>query len=156
MRIGNSVLSSILFLAVAQASAQEKETPKEEHFKLKIKHAEFANGDSALVKLQKERYNAALEMVELHLLRVETGRDNIAGIGLAIERAIEAGFELKSNANDRQKLLEESVRFAKYVEEIVGRQYGAGIVSKSDVAMARYVRANAEIRLLREKETGKK
>jgi hypothetical protein len=93
-----------------------------------------------------------LEVVELHLLRIEMGRDSIAGVGLAVDRLVQSGIELETALKDRMDLLEETVRFSKHIEEVVNRQYNAGFVTKSDLALARYARLNAEIRLLKEKE----
>jgi len=132
---------------------QQKDSPK---FELKFKPAKLESGDSELVKLQKARFNAAIEMVELHLMRIETGRDSISAVGLAIDRVVRHGLELNSDAKDRLELLEEALRFTKHVEDVVNLQYNAGFVSKIDRVQIRYTRLNLEIGLLTEKERGKR
>ena len=151
-----SFILPLFLISTLPIDAQEKEPQKLERFQLKLKPSKVESTDGELTKLQKERYNAALEVVELHLLRIEMGRDSVAGVGLAVDRLIQSGVELDSAAKDRQELLEEAVRFSKHVEEVVNRQYNAGFVTKSDLALSRYARLNAEIRLLKEKENGKK
>jgi hypothetical protein len=149
--------SIFCFLVGSVVHAQQTQPRREgQKFELKLTPAKVEKGDSELLKLQKERYNSAVEMVQLHLLRIETGRDSMAGIGQSLDRAVQSFLDLESTSKEKQDLFAETVRFAKHVEEIVKRQQSAGFLSQSDVALARYVRLTAEIRLLKEKEGEKK
>jgi hypothetical protein len=135
--------------------AKEKEPPK---FELKLKTAIIEKDDSELRKLQKERYNTALEIVELQLRRLETGMGNLGGVTTAFDRVITSGLDLYPGGAVRVAILEEAVRYTKHVEEAVKTQFESGNVSKGELSIAHYTRLTAELRLLREKEkeNGKK
>src|SRR4051794_34630252 len=153
------IMRSALHLAVAVLAlpvalrADEKEPTA---YELKLKPAVVGKDDAELLRLRKERYNAALEIVQLQLVRVESGRGNVGPVGPAIERVVVAGLELEPGPKERLALIEEAIRFAKHVEELAKLRFDAGQVPKDEVALARFIRLGAEIRLAREKERGKK
>jgi hypothetical protein len=151
-RLIGFILSAIQMAIPNSLNAKEKEPSK---FELKLKSAIVEKDDSEVRKLQKERYNTALELVDLLLRRLESGMGSISGVSTAFDRVITSGLDLYPSGPVRVIILEEAVRYTKHVEENVKVQFEAGVVGQSDVAVAHYTRLTAEIRLLREKEKQK-
>jgi outer membrane protein TolC len=73
-----------------------------------------------------------------------------------MDMLVGAGLELFSEPKERLAVLDESVRYSQHVEKITALRHEAGTVPRSDVSRAKYIRATAEIRLLREKEKPKR
>jgi uncharacterized protein related to proFAR isomerase len=150
---------AVLFMASAPLAAADEKPPDERpprEFEIKLKPVEIADGDSQLVKLQKERYNAALTVVKLRLLRVAAGKDTLVALGDTFERLVDAGLEVLPTPKERHELLERAVEAAKQMERIVTLLHKEGRISTDEFEQARFVRLSAEIRLLKEKEHAKK
>jgi hypothetical protein len=137
-----------LALAVAPANAADEKGFSK--FELKIKPTKVDQNDGELLKLQKERYNAAVEVVEVEMLRVEAGRQTAAGMGAAINRVVEAGLDFMTEPKERLALLDESIQAAKHIEQLMKLMYDNGVVNRSELAIARHSRLSMEIRRLRE------
>ncbi len=113
--------------------------------------------DSELRRLQKERYNNAVELLRQELNHFNAGQAGRANrVGQAIERIVIAGLELEPGPRERLAMLEEALRMSKYIEKIVSVAQQVGQGTTLDVCHARAHRLEAEIRLQREKERGKR
>jgi hypothetical protein len=110
--------------------------------------------DSALRKLLKERYNAAVLEVNVRLQRVAGGQETPAEAVSAGRRVVTAGLELYDKPADQLALLEKDVALTKYLEKATKECVEAGIktFTAADLHEATYARADSEIRLLRFKE----
>ncbi len=115
-------------------------------------------GDDELRKLLKERYNAALAEVKAWYADIFGGplggpkfgwpRDDMLD---AAFRALETELELSDKPEDHLRVRQEQLDWAKQHEKVVGLKYEAGRLGMTDVARARYIRANAEIKLVQVK-----
>jgi hypothetical protein len=154
-----SLAAAVLFTASAPLAAADKDLPDEKlppEFEIRLKPVKSAEGDSQLVKLQKERYNTALTIVRLRLLRVAAGKDTLVALGDTFERLVDAGLEILPTPKERLELLERAADAAKEMERIVNFSHKEGRISTDEFEQARFVRLSAEIRLLKEKDRGKK
>jgi hypothetical protein len=145
----NRILFASLFFIPSTALAAVKELPK---YVFQLKAVEVKNTDTPLTKLLKERYNAAIEIANDEMVRIEAGQSTITALAEAIDLTVSAGLELLIEPKERLALLEESLHYAQQAEKIAAVRYDAGAVPRSELSKAKLIRANAEIRLLREKE----
>lgn len=136
------------FINASSFIADDKELEK---YTFNLKAVDIKKDDSALTKLQKERYNAAIDCAADEMLRIEAGRSTILALSEAVDMMTIAGLDLFTDAKERLAVLEESVRFAKYAEKIAEIRFESGAVPKSDVQKAKFIRLTAEIRVAREK-----
>jgi hypothetical protein len=107
-----------------------------------------------LTKLLIERYEAA--RVEVSQLSVTLGEQLFmldVRLGEAVKRLVEAELELATSREERLALLEGYVDYLKETEALMRAMFlsGARGISLADLARAKYVRLDAEIRLLRAK-----
>jgi hypothetical protein len=73
----------------------------------------------------------------------------------AYKHFVDAGLDFYVDVSDRVKLLEDALKFAKGAEEIVQSRLKGGTGMARDLSAVRYVRIDAELRLLREKKKAK-
>jgi hypothetical protein len=105
--------------------------------------------DSPLQKALKERYNEALAEVRVRRLELMAGRKLLDEIFDAFQRAVYAGLEAMETPAARVALLKQYLDLAREVEDIVATKVKAGTVSQAELHRARYIRHDAEVRLLR-------
>jgi hypothetical protein len=147
----------VAFLIPGQAVSEDSSTTKLlKELQPRLKPRKIEKGDSALLTLQKERYNFALEAVQLVMERfVPAGKEPLQFVLDALERMVLAGLDIESDPKSRIAILEESVRLSKLIEGWVKAEFEAGKTTIANIAIASSARRSAEIRLLKEKE-GKK
>lgn len=147
-----TVALAVLLALPPALSAGDKEPDSE----LKFPPAKPHRDDGELRRLQKERYNAALEILQLEMLRVKAGQSQAQLLGEAVERVVVAGLDMEPGPKERLALLEEAVRVSKDVEQVAAAGFDAGRLLKADLLRARCDRLRTEIRVQREKERGRK
>jgi hypothetical protein len=110
--------------------------------------------DSAVRKLQIERYNAVIEELRGRYLRVQGGQEPADRSFNALKRLASAGLELNDRPAGRAALLEECLEVAKALETIVQNHVSAGHKNfvAADAAQVKSYRADFEIQWLRAKE----
>jgi hypothetical protein len=112
-----------------------------------------AKGDDELHKLLKERYNAALDEVQVRLKQFRDVRaGNLNDLGQAARRLLDARLELCANAAERVPVYEQHLEMARTVEKIQKARYDTGQASAADWHQARFQRLDVEIQLLRAKK----
>jgi len=138
----------------AEAQKPDDPWPEVEAMLKKFEPAKSVPKDDALRKLLKERYNAALNEVSFRLQRVQAGTETPDELIPAARRLVESGLELNDKPADQLALLEKDVVLTKYLEKITRARLDAGVkqFTPADVFAVTYMRADAEIRLLRFKE----
>jgi hypothetical protein len=107
--------------------------------------------DDELRKLLKARYNAAVAEMKARFKEFEAGRGRVDSMLGASKRLLESGLELSAGPNDRIKLLEQFLEMAKEAERIKQVLVDEGREAPTELHEARYLRIDAEIRLLRAK-----
>ncbi len=149
-----SCVALLLLAAFAPRATTQKPLDKEEEALWKFTPAKEDPKDDALRKLQKERYNAAVDEVNIRVKRMQAGTGEQDLMIQAAQRVVEAGLELNDKPADQVALLEKHVALAKYYEKVMKGMVDAGLkgVTAADAHYAKYARATAEIRLLRAQE----
>jgi hypothetical protein len=141
----------------ALSTALQADEKKPAAFALKLKPAVVGKDDSELLRLRKERFNTTADLVRVELARFASGqRDSVMKLGMALDRLVSAGLELELGPKERLAILEECVRISKDAETVVAGEVEAGQITVAELLRMRVFRLDAEIRLAREKERGKK
>jgi hypothetical protein len=137
-----------LALLAPRAVAEDDKTPAV----LDAKPMEPTKGDDELHKLLKERYNAALEEVQVRYKQILAGTSNLDELARAGRRLLHARLELCEKAPERVPVYEQQLELARMVEKIQKARHDAGQVSVADWDHARYERLDLEIQLLHAKK----
>ena len=153
MRCLIAIAAGFLLVMPCTTTAQEKEPEK---YEFKLRAVELKKDDGPLAVKLKERYNTSIEHMLSLIPRIESGTVTIAANGEAIDMIVGAGLELFTEPKERIAVLEESLRFSQELERFAKSQFDAGQTRLSEMLKSRYIRQTAEIRLLREKERGKR
>jgi hypothetical protein len=114
--------------------------------------------DDELRKLLKERYNVALDEMNLQYKLYEAGSP-AATLDIVFEsgeRVVSARLELCDQPADKIPILVQLVEMRKEIEKIAKARFDAGRIAPQDFARARYFRLDAEIQLLRAKRAAEK
>jgi hypothetical protein len=148
------LVSLLLATLAPHASPQALAGDNDQPALLKAQPVKADSEDDAVRKLIVERYNAAVEELQLRYPRLQAGSDPAHQCCEALKRVAQAGLELNERNAGRATLLEECVEMAKRLEELTRQRIDAGIrgYTPADLAEAKYVRADFEIQWLRAKE----
>ena len=111
-----------------------------------------AEGDTALRKLQKERFNAALAETRARYEEFLAGKGTQDTLVSSVHRLSLAELDLTDKPAERVAILERVVAMYKDADQVAEVRYQAGRISVADRQEARYQYLNAQIELLREKE----
>lgn len=144
-------LAAVAMIAAGNLSvgAQEKATALK-----RIKPMEVKPADSELRKLQKLRFNAALDEINAAMLIHEEGPSQgfqtLDAIYEASDRLTEAALDLYADPNNRIKIYERQLSLAKEREKLLSEQ-SSKIGANDAIALQRAIghRANVEIALLK-------
>lgn len=119
--------------------------------KLVSEPMKLEQSDDAIQKLMKERYNAALVLVEVRIRRFKVGRQEgtINSFEDALDQVIRARRELTNKPADLIPLLELRLELAREVERTSEALFQSGRIEPDAPATAKIARINAEIDLLR-------
>ncbi len=110
-------------------------------------------GDDELRKLLKERYNAALAELQGWVAEFHAGNHRMPrdATTKAAQRVLEARLELSSTPEDRIRIRQELVWCAWMYERVIRYHHHAGRIGIAELEKARYLRLDAQIKLLRAK-----
>ncbi len=111
--------------------------------------------DDELTKLLKLRVNAAASETQLLEPEMVVGRRSIEEVRVAYARLATARLDLAQGRDQRVRLLEEHLRQAKRLEELVRVGIDVDAFLPSTMSQATYFRLDAEIWLLRERRAAK-
>jgi len=144
-------LALLVFLAglsgrgVGADKEPEEKTPKI----LTAKPLKPGPKDDELRRLLIERYNSAVTEMQGRHQEVLAGKGTLEVFAVVGKRLVESGLELNEKPADRVTLLEQYLELMREIEKINVSLFEAGRISKADLALARYLRIDAEIKLLR-------
>jgi hypothetical protein len=119
-----------------------------------IELAKPTEGDSTLRKLQKERHNAAVRMLQERIEEYQKEIRDITYVFEAAKLVAEAKLALAETQAERVAVLEQTLEVARLIESRLKERLERGLGSRADFELATYSRLSVEIRLLEEKKKG--
>jgi hypothetical protein len=134
------------------SSAQERSL---DELRREVVPAKINDADSPLQKLLKERYNTAIEEVKSVDALRSRGLVSLETMAEALQRVAQCGVELAATPAERIKHRELNLAAAQAVERIVREKFESATESLQAYLRAKGLRLDAEIALLRERETAK-
>jgi hypothetical protein len=140
---------TILPAAAALAQPQRSDGLVEQ---LRSKPIAIEEGDSAELKLLKERYNAVTEEMEFVLASVIAGVSDWEPAFDCMLRLGKSKLDLAKNASERVEMWEQILKICQTVEKVTADRVAGGRVSRAVLARAKYQRLDAELSLLRAKK----
>jgi len=120
---------------------------------LAIKPFEVGDSDAPLLKLQKERFNARLEAARLQVQAVRVGALNTQQLSELLAVLASNAVDVEQKPADKVKWMEMRVGLLKGQEEMARRRVEAGAENASASLLAKAARIDAEIDLLKLKES---
>jgi hypothetical protein len=115
---------------------------------LSAKPLEIKGGDGELRRLQKERYNAAVQEAQARWQEYLAGRCDVDALSAVSRRVLDAGAPLNDKAADRVAFFAQYAELARDMDRVARARHEAGKIPISQAAHARYMRLDAEIRLI--------
>ncbi len=141
----------VLLGALAGTSAPPARA-QEEEYKLSplltAKPLQAVAGDDELARLQKERYNTAVEEAKARYNEFLAGRGNQDKLLAVFQRLEGSGMKVNLTGADRIAFRQRYLEMMRDVEKITKAKYDAGKVPISEMLHARYLVQDAEIQLL--------
>ena len=120
-----------------------------------IKPFPIGDSDAPLLKLQKERFNARLEAARLQLQAARAGALNTQQLYELLGMLASNAVDVERKPEDKVKWLQMRVDVLKGQEDIARRRAEAGAENASASLLAKAARIDAEIDLLKMKESMK-
>jgi hypothetical protein len=145
-----------LLVLVVPVRAKADEEVKMPPF-LNARPAKPAEGDDALRKLLKERYNVALDAARARYQEYLAGRQGHTDDQLfaACRVVLRAELELADKPAEQVAVREKFLTLAQEIEQIAEKMFEAGRIPISDRDTARVHRLTAEIELLKARQQAK-
>jgi hypothetical protein len=112
---------------------------------------EVGSGDDQMQRLLKERCNSAAVELESRYKEFRAGRGTLLFLIDSAQRLRKAKLELNPRTENRIRVLQDYLDFAKEVEATQQRLLSEGRIPNKDYEFTRYTRLDAEIELLRAK-----
>jgi len=110
-----------------------------------------ASGDDELRRLLIDRYNAVVSEMQARYREFLAGRSAIDAFVDVAKRLVESGLEVYEKPAEQITLLEQFLELAKEAERIQKERLDANRIGVQDYEYNRYLRLDAEIKLLRAK-----
>jgi hypothetical protein len=104
-----------------------------------------------LHQLLKARYDIAANLLDSEEKRLEDGRATLKSVYEAARRVRDSAMELTAEPAEQLAALTKYLAVTRRVEESMNRVVDQGVAPSSDRELARYLRLDAEIALLRVK-----
>jgi hypothetical protein len=139
----------------AQQPGQKADTAPDLSKLLDIKPFPVGDSDAPLLKLQKERFNARLEAARLQLQAVRAGALNTQQFNDLLTMLATNAVEVERKPEDKVRWLQMRVDVLKSQEAIARKRTEAGVENASATLLAKAARIDAEIDLLKLKESMK-
>lgn len=144
------LIAAFVFNIIAAA---RDANPKDEVSGVRLKPLKIEKEDSEIRKLQKERFNKSIDVVQGLLALFDSGTVPVPFLLESQERMVAAGLEIEIDQKSRVAILEEGVRLAKMTEDLLKSEVDAGKARSWQAHYAGYVRADFQLRLLKEKSS---
>ena len=110
--------------------------------------AELKDDDSPLLRLKKERFNAALNEAKARFDLYNRGLTRIPDLIAVGERLFGAEVELYDNPEDKTRVVQRQLDVYNEAEANLERQVRDGLATQADLERLRYNKASLEIDLL--------
>lgn len=151
-----TITAGVVFCMVATVAARADKAPTDDDVPVfaNLKPLAPENGDDTIRKLLKLRFNEALIILKVRQAEFDAGRVPGEALHRAVKVAIDTRLELTDKPAERFTLLHSALRTSKALEESAEARFKAGRISIADVAEARMVRLDIELRIEREKAKG--
>jgi hypothetical protein len=107
-----------------------------------------------ITRLLIQRRNTAVELLQSQYALFAGGRGNLDPVIGSANRAFTAQVEVPGS--NRRQLLEQHLKFAIELDGVVNQRFENGVVDATSRLGAKLLRLEAELRLAREKQDGKK
>lgn len=140
-------LAPVLFAQPPAAKPAAAEVPPQ--LKAFLSPLEFADGDSELLKKQKERHNAGVALLNARLTEYKSGLREIGPVYDAARLAADAKVDLAPDDAARLTALEQIREIANLFEAAVKKQLDLGFGSAADYERARFARLSVEVEILK-------
>lgn len=153
-----AALAITIWSASAQNPQPKKDVLRIEPLDLKLLAKEPVPpqaGDSELLKLQKERYATAWKELKLQLRYLEAGSWDVGALfqyADCFERVGVSCLAMNPSKEAKIEFLTNSFEVARSVEAILKLRFDVGSIREQDYLKAKYLRLNAEIKLLEAKD----
>jgi outer membrane protein TolC len=144
-----------LGLALTWTGAQGQQPGEKMPAVLSAKPLKAEAGDDELRKLLKERYNAALEEMQARYAEFQAGRITLDMLHEAAQRVLDSQVALTDKPAEHVRIYEQQLELARDVERATQLHYDAGRKTIAELARARYVRLDVEIKLVVAKRKAK-
>lgn len=118
------------------------------------KPAAAADGDGPLARLQKERFNTRLKLVQAQVQLYRTGALSVPELVDGVNRLAQSGIELEAAPAGRIKWHELRVDLLRHHEQQAEQAVRAGTTNQISLLTARAARLEAEIELQKAKDAG--
>jgi len=102
-----------------------------------------------LQQLLQSRYDSALKIFQIEESLVNSGRATLVNLCESARRVRDAALELNPAQKAQIEAHTQYLQVVRRFEESVNKSVGAGIMPQSDKEMARYMRYDAEIGLIK-------
>ena len=110
--------------------------------------AELKDDDSALLRLKKERFNAALNEAKARFDLYNRGLTRIPDLIAVGERLFGAEVDLYDNPEDKTRVLQRQLEVYNEAETNLEKQVRDGLATQADLERLRFNKASLEIDLL--------
>lgn len=150
-----AILAALLAPAPTQQPTPKTDPPPDLSKLLDVKPFPVHDSDSPLLKLQKERFNARLEAVRLQKQAVRAGAMNTQQLAELLAVLASNAVDVEPKADGKVKWMELRVEVLRSQETIARKRAEAGAENAAASLLATAARIDAEIDLLKLKESMK-
>jgi hypothetical protein len=160
-KLGCLIVATLLLLlgglAVrSEAVPQQDQKPAEKEDKLpavmSAEQLKIDAGDDELRKLLKERYNAAVAEMRARYRQLESGGGTLEDVFGAARKVLRSELALSDKPANRIAVRAKYLELEQAAEKVATTRHQAGKLSDAELAAARYLRLDAEIKLLQAKK----
>ena len=116
-----------------------------------FKPVDVNDSDDELLKLLRERFNAAVGEVQTRLEEFRVGRSPIGFVSAAAARMLRSEKEIEQDAERRSVFFAEYVELTKMIEEFAEVSLRSGTGTLQEVYLARHQRLDGQIQQLKHK-----
>jgi hypothetical protein len=113
------------------------------------RHIEIFQGDDELKRLMKQRFNTAVDELNLRLATFEGSNGGLKTVQEVASRVAQAGIELCEKPEEKTAIYSKNLQLMVMLEAMVDAKFLAGEGNAADIANAKYYRLDAEIQLLK-------
>ncbi len=148
-RLSMGILFLLISLCVARVGTADRAADSTQSF-TPSDHAT----PGELHQLLRARYDIAIRLLETEEKRFNKGVTTLINVYEAARRVRDSAIELPGDAADKLAALTQYLAVTRRLEDSMQRAVERGVSPSSDLELARYLRLDAEISLLRARSQG--